>query len=156
MPSGDIDLSPRRPVDWLDISTETGSLVQPATSKNIILTFRTPAGTNAKISDYRQAWDAGLDTYLSHYLRVNGMIVWPVKTPDQANATYVGSKVQICPPEADVSLPRPIWIGQNCLVEMLVDVASGGVAGNVTGRIICKLYALQRPGPSFSHENVKL
>lgn len=145
MPSGNVDLATRRPIAFLDENTETGTKVQPASTGNKIMSFRTPAGAESEITDYRQAWDAGLDTFLSHYLKVNGAIVWPFQTRNETNPTYVGSKVQIAPPEQDVALPRPIPVGQNALVEMYVDVAAGAAAGNVTGRIIIKSYDLERP-----------
>ena len=144
MPGGDIDLDRAYPVGSDTIVNETGTKVNPSTTGNIILSFRTPTGCRGKITDYRQAFDAGLNTFLSHYLRINGVIVWPVQPVGQSNNSFTGSKVQIASPEQDTALARPIPFEQNSLIEMLVDVAAGGTAGNVTGVIVVKYYEMER------------
>ena len=100
-----------------------------------ILSFRTPPGLKGYITNFGQAWDSGLNTFLKFYLKVNGAVIFPY------NALFA----QICAPEQTslCPLPVPIPLEQLSLVEMFVDIATGPAgAGNITGRIICKYFDL--------------
>ena len=139
MPSGLTSLAGARFVSSDDQFSQTAALSVPSTN-NIILSFRTPPGLRGLLTDFRQAWDGGLDTYLSYYLRINGGILYPLTIAGGKINSYVGSKVQIAAPETDTALPVPIIIEQLSLVEVVCDVATGATSGTATARVICKYY----------------
>lgn len=144
MSFGNVEIGRRSQGLPADITNETGTLVQPDSLDNIILDFLCPVQSYAEITHYLQAWDQSLDTYLSHYLMIDGVIVWPRYFASQIQIggipTYRGSKVQIGMPDEDTPLPSPIKVGWGHRIQMGVDVAAGATAGLVTGRIVVKFY----------------
>lgn len=82
--------------------------------------IRVKIAKRGEIVSYRQAWDAALDTFTHHALRINGVY----------HPKFGPSAIQIAPPEAaDYRLPVPIPVEQGAIVEVVFDNSdSTGVA----------------------------
>lgn len=102
------------------------------TNNQLILSFRSPPGLKGYITNFGQAFDAALNTFVDFSLLVNGGVVFP----------YNRLFAQICAPEqtALVPLPRPIPIEQLSLIQVVADVQGAGTNGNFTARVICKYF----------------
>lgn len=110
-------------------------LLVPNSTNIKIISFRTPPGLKGYVTNFGQAWDAGINTFVKFYLKVNGAVVYP----------YNGLFVQITPPEAasNYPLPSPIPLEQLSLVECYADVGAAAGNGNFAARIICKYYDIK-------------
>ncbi len=126
MSSGELEIARHRWVSSDDRFDEV-SVINNATDTTI-LSFRTPAGLRGWLTDFRQAWDAGMDTFVDYTLKVNGAVIYP----------YIKKKVQVAAPEQDVALPVALPVQGGSLVEVIANQAAGGTTGNFAARVIVK------------------
>lgn len=106
------------------VQATTGSLSAPSTG-NEIVSITVKNARRAFLAFAGQAWDAGLDTYLTWRVKIDGATHYRLKD----------SKVQLAPPEQIQQEMTPwIEVPQGATIRMECDVAAGG-SGTATGRL---------------------
>jgi hypothetical protein len=112
--------------------------INAGTTKNAILQFTLKNNYRCFICFVGEAWDSGLDTYLTKRVKVDGATIYQLKD----------STVQIAPPEQPSQEISPwIEVPQGSTILYEADQAAGGTTGNVTARIRVYYAALDYVAP---------
>lgn len=112
-------------IDSEDRQAQSATLTVPSTG-NVVLTVTAKNARRAFLSFVGMAWDAGLDTFLTWRVKLDGAVMYRL----------LDSTVQIAPPEQpDKELTPWIEIPQGSTLTFECDVAAGAVAGKATARM---------------------